>query len=212
LKEDMMINEKKTWRATATVSGGKFLGEVEAETAEEALGLAEQLDTANVSLCHQCTDQCEDAQIANVTVERQNVDGEWITHESEPDEAPTLRAKVADLEKQVAALGAVMRSFEAGGVPFDWPGVTVDLHIARVDVWVKCKAHDALVLAGLIDCSQCAVANAAARFVDVDSDEMASLVHEAVEAGVTYVDGVEAKADICDRLVTAFKANRLKTS
>ena len=44
----------------ATVTGGKYIGEFEAETKEKAIEMAQESDNASVSLCHQCSPECED--------------------------------------------------------------------------------------------------------------------------------------------------------
>ena len=49
------------------VSGGKYLGEFEAETADAAIILAEA--EASVSLCHQCSSEVEDPEIGEITAE-----------------------------------------------------------------------------------------------------------------------------------------------
>ena len=49
------------------VSGSKYLGVVEAPTAEEAAERA--IKTAHVSFCHQCSDDCEDPQVESATAE-----------------------------------------------------------------------------------------------------------------------------------------------
>lgn len=56
----------RRWNVSGVVVGSKFLGHVTAETAEEAL--REGLDLAFVSLCHQCSDECADAEIESITV------------------------------------------------------------------------------------------------------------------------------------------------
>jgi hypothetical protein len=58
---------KKRWRVNGTVVGGKYLGEYEADTAEEAVELA--LDEAHVSFCHQCSGECENAEVEDATAE-----------------------------------------------------------------------------------------------------------------------------------------------
>jgi len=52
----------------ATVTGSKYLGEVEADSEAEAIQQAEELDT-HVSLCHQCSGQCEDPEIGIITAQ-----------------------------------------------------------------------------------------------------------------------------------------------
>lgn len=60
---------KKKFRVTGTVIGGKYLGEFEAETAEEAVEMALTSEAAYVSLCHQCCDECENAEIDSAVAE-----------------------------------------------------------------------------------------------------------------------------------------------
>ena len=45
------------------VSGTKYLGEIEAESEEKAVGIALESDMAGISLCNQCAIECEDAVI-----------------------------------------------------------------------------------------------------------------------------------------------------
>lgn len=49
----------KTWDCYARVVGSKFLGTVEAETAEEAKQKAWDLPTAYISLCHECAGEVD---------------------------------------------------------------------------------------------------------------------------------------------------------
>lgn len=44
----------------ATVTGGKYIGEFEADTAEQAIEMAQESEAAGIRLCHQCSDECED--------------------------------------------------------------------------------------------------------------------------------------------------------
>lgn len=55
--------------AYAKVVGSKYLGEVEADNEEAAIEKAEQLDATHISLCHQCSGQCEDAAVDEIVVE-----------------------------------------------------------------------------------------------------------------------------------------------
>lgn len=60
------MGEVKTWRVTGVVTGSKYLGEVEAATKEEAEAKAfDELDV-DCCLCHQCSEECEDAEIQEV--------------------------------------------------------------------------------------------------------------------------------------------------
>ena len=55
--------KKKRWSVSGVVAGSKFLGVFEADTEAEAVEMALDSENAFVSLCHQCSDQCEDPQI-----------------------------------------------------------------------------------------------------------------------------------------------------
>lgn len=59
----------KKWQAYGVISGTKYLGEVEAETEEEAKEKAFALDAAWVSLCYQCSSQCSDPEIQDIELE-----------------------------------------------------------------------------------------------------------------------------------------------
>ena len=63
------MSELKRYRAYGTVSGGKYLGEVDAESPEKAKEIASELDSACICLCHSCAEECEDAQICEINVE-----------------------------------------------------------------------------------------------------------------------------------------------
>jgi hypothetical protein len=52
------------------VTGTKYLGVFEGTTKEEALAAA--APEAFVSLCHQCDDECQDAEIHDMTAEEIN--------------------------------------------------------------------------------------------------------------------------------------------
>ena len=54
--------QKKRWRVYGIVTGSKYLGEFEAETAEQAEQMAMD-ESGFVSLCHQCAEECEDPEI-----------------------------------------------------------------------------------------------------------------------------------------------------
>jgi hypothetical protein len=53
----------------ATVTGSKYIGEFEAETKEDAIDQAELSGGAYVSLCHQCSAECEDPEAHNFVAE-----------------------------------------------------------------------------------------------------------------------------------------------
>lgn len=58
------------FRVYGTVTGGAFLGEIEAENAEAAQAAAEEahLDTT-IGLCHQCAHEISDPTVSAVAVE-----------------------------------------------------------------------------------------------------------------------------------------------
>lgn len=58
--------KKKVFAVHGTVIGGKFLGEYEAETKEQAIALAEAEHGGPISLCHQCSSECEDGFIDKI--------------------------------------------------------------------------------------------------------------------------------------------------
>lgn len=57
------------FRVSASVVGSKYIGEFEAETAEDAEQLARDSSEASISLCHQCSCECEDAECSDMQVE-----------------------------------------------------------------------------------------------------------------------------------------------
>lgn len=59
----------KKWDVYATVVGTKYLGEFEADTKEEAEQMAEKSNAASISLCNQCSTECEDAVVESVEAE-----------------------------------------------------------------------------------------------------------------------------------------------
>jgi len=59
----------KTYRVHGLVKGGKYLGEYEANSKEEAIEMALNSNEAHVSMCHQCSDQCEDPMIEEAFAE-----------------------------------------------------------------------------------------------------------------------------------------------
>jgi hypothetical protein len=61
--------EVRTWRCYGHVHGSKYLGEVKARSAKEAQDKAFELEECHVSLCHQCTGDCEDPTIEEINVE-----------------------------------------------------------------------------------------------------------------------------------------------
>jgi hypothetical protein len=65
-----MPKKKKTFSVYGVVTGSKYLGRFEANTKEEAIKLAS--GEASVSLCHQCSDECEDPEIHEIVAEEVN--------------------------------------------------------------------------------------------------------------------------------------------
>ena len=59
----------KEYRCYGIVQGSKYLGTVNANSKEEAEDKAYELDACDVSLCHQCVPECEDAEIINIIIE-----------------------------------------------------------------------------------------------------------------------------------------------
>jgi hypothetical protein len=65
------MTKKKKYNVYGTVTGGAYLGQIEASTAEEAQQIAEEGKVLSlyVSFCHQCAKYCENAEITEMTVE-----------------------------------------------------------------------------------------------------------------------------------------------
>lgn len=59
----------KKWKVYGVVTGSKYMGEFEAESASEAEAKAFDSEAAGVSLCWACAGECEDAAIEKVIVE-----------------------------------------------------------------------------------------------------------------------------------------------
>ena len=68
------MKTKRKFRVYGTVVGSKYLGIFEAESKEEAEEKA--LDTSSVSLCHQCSEECEDPEISKTHAEEIKDGGE----------------------------------------------------------------------------------------------------------------------------------------
>jgi hypothetical protein len=58
----------KTYSVNATVCGSKHLGIFRANSEEEAIEMAVE-SNGHVSLCHQCSGECEDPEITEITAE-----------------------------------------------------------------------------------------------------------------------------------------------
>lgn len=54
------------FKVYGVVTGSKYLGEFEANSKEEAEELALQSNEAYVSLCCECSDECEDPEVTEV--------------------------------------------------------------------------------------------------------------------------------------------------
>ncbi|MEJ2293866.1 MAG: hypothetical protein P8Y23_03785 [Candidatus Lokiarchaeota archaeon] len=52
----------------AKVVGSKYLGEVEASSEKEAIEKGWGLDEACVCLCHQCSSECENPEVDDISV------------------------------------------------------------------------------------------------------------------------------------------------
>lgn len=59
----------RRWNVYGAVRASKYLGEFEAETAEEAVQLALDSDAASCSVCHQCSSEVEDPEIEDAVAE-----------------------------------------------------------------------------------------------------------------------------------------------
>lgn len=57
------------YSVSGTVVGGKYLGVVTADNVEQAEELGWNHLECYVSLCHQCVDECENAEISELHVE-----------------------------------------------------------------------------------------------------------------------------------------------
>ena len=55
------------YHVSATVIGSQYVGEFEAASPEAAIEKAQKI--AHVSFCHECANQCENAQIENISAE-----------------------------------------------------------------------------------------------------------------------------------------------
>jgi hypothetical protein len=59
------------FHVTGVVTGSKFLGTFEADTEEEAITMALESEEAYVTLCHQCSSECEDAEIHDAVASKE---------------------------------------------------------------------------------------------------------------------------------------------
>lgn len=60
------------YRIYGKVSGSKYLGEIEADSHEEAIEKGWKLDTCYCSVCHQCSKNLQDPEIEEIYVEKIN--------------------------------------------------------------------------------------------------------------------------------------------
>lgn len=60
----------KKYNVYAMVRGRKFLGTFEASNEEEAIEKAIE-ENGFISLCHQCSSECEDAELENIEAEEE---------------------------------------------------------------------------------------------------------------------------------------------
>lgn len=60
---------KKKWHVNGFVVGGKYLGLFEADTAEEAVEKALNAMGGPISLCHQCSRECENGTVEEAEAE-----------------------------------------------------------------------------------------------------------------------------------------------
>lgn len=58
------------YKIYGTVTGSKYLGEVEAKSINEAKHKGWKLDECYVSFCHQCSGEIEDPEIHDLYVEK----------------------------------------------------------------------------------------------------------------------------------------------
>tara|TARA_Y100000034_G_C6686603_1_gene302111 strand:+ start:224 stop:430 length:207 start_codon:yes stop_codon:yes gene_type:complete len=57
------------YRISGLVTGGKYLGEVDADNEEQAEMRGWKLPDAHVSVCHQCSSEIDDPEITQLFVE-----------------------------------------------------------------------------------------------------------------------------------------------
>ncbi|MCS3449951.1 hypothetical protein M2222_001226 [Bradyrhizobium elkanii] len=59
----------KQYSVVGCVTASKYMGRFWANSKEEAIELAQKSDNNFVSLCHQCSDECEDPEIHEMVAE-----------------------------------------------------------------------------------------------------------------------------------------------
>jgi hypothetical protein len=57
------------YRLYGAVTATKYLGEIEADSEEEAIKKGFELDSCSCSVCHQCSNEVDDPQIEDITAE-----------------------------------------------------------------------------------------------------------------------------------------------
>lgn len=93
----------QTYTVTGAVVGIKYLGEVQAETPEEAIEKAYEELPVHISLCHQCSDEIENAEIDFIVVA--DPDGNDFSDRSDEDKTQYIEQLRNALESVKAALG-----------------------------------------------------------------------------------------------------------
>lgn len=73
----------KKWRVYAVVHGSKYVGTFEARSAKDAEEKAWKSSGAYVSLCHQCSSECEDPECTEMSVEEAEDNAEVDNGEEE---------------------------------------------------------------------------------------------------------------------------------
>ena len=59
----------KKYNIYAKVVGGKYIGEVEANSEKEAIDKGWAHENCFVSLCHRCSEECDGGEVAELTAE-----------------------------------------------------------------------------------------------------------------------------------------------
>lgn len=75
-----METNRRRWRVFGAVVGTKYLGVWEASSKQEAIDKAMESDIASITLCHQCAQDCEDAEVNSDLSTAEEIgtdDSEW---------------------------------------------------------------------------------------------------------------------------------------
>jgi hypothetical protein len=83
------------------VSAGKYIGEVEAETAEEAIKKAWNHKNAACSVCHQCSEEVCDPEFTAVHVYCDETEESGTDALDLHSEISSLKARIAELEAKL---------------------------------------------------------------------------------------------------------------